>query len=105
MRDVRGYHFFTKLGQIFKQENALDRILFLNDKILKRNRALVRHSWSSQGGLTSRDVEKAAAQAKGKGKSTHEWYFAKDLIEFRLTFNSYRLLIKGAYTNKPFLAF
>jgi hypothetical protein len=50
-------------------------------------------------------VEKAAAQAKGKGKSTYERYFAKDLIKFRLTFNSYRLLVKGAYTNKPFLAF
>ena len=105
MRDVRGYHFFTKLGQIFKQENALDRILFLNDKILKRNRALVRHSWSSQGGLTSRDVEKAAAQAKGKGKSPHERYFAKDLVKYRLTFTSYRLLVRGVYIDKPFLVF
>ena len=46
LRDVRGYHFFTKLGQIFKQENALDRILFLNDEILKRNQALVRRGQS-----------------------------------------------------------
>ena len=34
LRDVKGYHFFTRLGQIFKRENVLDRILLLNDEIL-----------------------------------------------------------------------
>ena len=43
LRDVKGYHFFTKLGRIFKQENALNGILFLNNEILKRNQALVRY--------------------------------------------------------------
>ena len=40
IRDVKRYHFFTKLSQIFKRENALDRILLLNNKILKQNRSL-----------------------------------------------------------------
>ena len=50
----------------------------------------------------SRDIEKAA---KGKGKAAHKRYFTEDLIKYRLTFNSYRLLVKGAYTNALFLAF
>ena len=40
LRDVKGYYFFTKLGQIFKQENALNGILLLNNKILKQNQSL-----------------------------------------------------------------
>jgi hypothetical protein len=101
LRDVKGYHFFTELGRIFKQENALDGILLLNDEILKRNRspAVGKHS---RGGLTSRDVEKAA---KGKGKAAHERYFTEDLIEYGLTFNSYGLLVRGVYTDAPFPAF
>jgi hypothetical protein len=101
LRDVKGYHFFTELGRIFKQENALDRILLLNDEILKRNQspAVGKHS---RGGLTSRDVEKAA---KGKGKAANEWYFTKDLIKYTLTIKSYILLVIGVYIDASFLAF
>ena len=49
-----------------------------------------------------RDIEKAI---KGKGKAAYKRYFTKDLIKYRLTFNSYRLLVRGVYIDAPFLAF
>ena len=104
MRDIKGYHFFTRLGQIFKRKTVLDRILYLNNEILRRNRSLaVRRN--AQGELKARDVAKAAVQAKSKEKTTHEQYFAKDFVEFRLTFNSYRLLVDRVYADEPFPIF
>jgi hypothetical protein len=36
---------------------------------------------------------------------TYKQYFAKDFIEFRLTFNSYRLLVDRAYADALFPVF
>ena len=40
LRDVKGYHFFTRLRQIFKHNTILNRILYLNNEILRQNRSL-----------------------------------------------------------------
>ena len=37
LRDVKGYYFFTRLRQIFKHKTILNRILYLNNEILRRN--------------------------------------------------------------------
>ena len=50
-------------------------------------------------------MAKAVVWVKGKGETTHKQYFAKDFIEFRLTFNSYGLLVDRAYADAPFPVF